>query len=256
MRRVLLIGIGTGDPAFVTMQAIAAINEAEAFFVFDKGDDKAELIAARQAILDRYATRKGASLIAIGNPPRETNAGYREGVDAWHEARAALLREAFHRHVPADGCGAFLVWGDPAIYDSTLRVVTRALAEMDKAPDIEIVPGISSIQILAARHKIGLNDIGEPILVTTGRQLREQGLPAPGVSVVVMLDGDLACREFLGQGLTIYWGAALGGPDERLIAGPLDGVIGEIEAARTKLREQHGWVMDTYLLRRTVRPEK
>jgi precorrin-6A synthase len=237
------------------MQAIAAINEADAFFVFDKGDDKTELIAVRQAILDRYATRKDAALIAIGNPPRETKAGYREGVDAWHEARAALLRAAFHRHVSTDGCGAFLVWGDPAIYDSTLRVVTRALAGMDAAPDIEIVPGISSIQILAARHKIGLNEIGEPILVTTGRQLREQGLPAHGVNVVVMLDGDLACREFLGQGLTIYWGAALGGPDECLIAGPLDDVIGEIVEARAKLREQHGWVMDTYLLRHTAPPE-
>jgi precorrin-6A synthase len=256
VKRVLLIGIGTGDPAFVTMQAIAAINEADAFFVFDKGDDKAGLIAVRQAILDRYATRKDAALIAIGNPPRETNAGYREGVDAWHEARAALLREAFRGHVPADGCGAFLVWGDPAIYDSTLRVVTRALAGMDQAPGIEIIPGISSIQILAARHKIGLNDIGEPILVTTGRQLREQGLPESGVSVVVMLDSDLACRQFLGHGLTIYWGAALGGPDECLIAGPLDNVIGQIVDARTKLREQHGWVMDTYLLRHTVRPEK
>ncbi|MDO9382996.1 MAG: precorrin-6A synthase (deacetylating) [Hyphomicrobiaceae bacterium] len=255
MRRILLIGIGTGDPAFVTMQAVTAINAADAFFVFDKGDDKAELIAVRQAILDRYATRKDVSLIAIGNPPRETNARYLEGVDAWHEARAVLLREAFHRHVPADGCGAFLVWGDPAIYDSTLRVVTRALAGMDDAPEIEIVPGISSIQILAARHRIGLNDIGEPILVTTGRQLREQGMPAPGVSVVVMLDGELACRELLGQGLTIYWGAALGGPDERLIAGALDDVIGDIVEARAKLRKQYGWVMDTYLLRRPAEPK-
>ena len=53
MRRILLIGIGTGDPDFVTMQAVAALNEATAFFAFDKGDEKAGLIAARKAICDR-----------------------------------------------------------------------------------------------------------------------------------------------------------------------------------------------------------
>ena len=250
MRRLLLIGVGTGDPSFVTMQAIAALNAADVFFVFDKGEEKAELVAVRKAICDRYVTRD-YRLVAIANPPREEEGGYREGVDAWHEARAALLREALAEYVPDGGCGAFLVWGDPAIYDSTLRVVNRALAGSVLQAEIEIIPGISSVQILAARHKIGLNEIGAPVHITTGRQLKAHGLPEPGVSVVVMLDGDLACRDFLGQGLTIYWGAALGSADEVLVAGPLDDVIGDINAARARLKVAHGWVMDTYLLRRT-----
>lgn len=250
MRRLLLIGIGTGDPAFVTMQAIAALNEARVFFAFDKGEEKDELIAVRKAICARYITQPGYRFVTIENPPRSVSEGYRSGVEAWHQARAERVLDAVTANVPEGACGAFLVWGDPALYDSTLRVVSRAVDDGGLQLAVDIIPGISSIQILAARHKIGLNDIGEPVIITTGRQLREQGLPAPGVSVVVMLDGDLACREFVGSDLRIYWGANLGGPDEVLIAGPLDEVIGEIATARSALKAKRGWVMDTYLLRR------
>ena len=55
-----------------------------------------------------------------------------------------------------------------------------------------MVPGISSLQLLAARHRIVLNGVGGPIQITTGRRLVEEYDPALG-DVVVMLDGDLAC---------------------------------------------------------------
>jgi precorrin-6A synthase len=249
VRRVLLIGIGTGDPAFLTMQAVDALNAAQVFFVFDKGEEKHELIAVRKAICDRYVRAPATRFVAIDNPPRDSSGDYREGVDAWHQARAERLREALRTHIPEGGCGAFLVWGDPALYDSTLRVVDRALAGTDLAVEVEIIPGIGSVQVLTARHKIGLNEIGAPVHITTGRRLLVDGLPPRGVSTVVMLDGDLAARAFLGRGMMIYWGAALGGADETLIAGPLDAVIDDIVTARAALRAKHGWVMDTYLLR-------
>ncbi len=249
MRRLLLIGIGTGDPAFVTMQAVAALNAAQVFFVFDKGEEKDELIAVRKAICARYISKPDYRFVAIENPPRDASGDYHAGVEAWHQARAERLRDALRTHIPDDGCGAFLVWGDPALYDSTLRVVTRALSGSDLAVEVEIIPGIGSVQILTARHKIGLNEIGAPVHITTGRRLKADGLPPRGVSTVVMLDGDLAAGEFLGRDLTIYWGAALGGPDETLIAGALDKVVDDIRAARAALKAKHGWVMDTYLLR-------
>lgn len=246
----MLIGIGTGDPAFVTMQAAVALNSARVFFAFDKGEEKDELIAVRKAICARYISGSDYRFVTIENPPRDAAGGYMAGVDAWHQARAERLRAAIVAEIADGECGGILVWGDPAFYDSTLRVVRRALAAGDLDVDIEVIPGISSIQILAARHKIGLNEIGQPIHITTGRQLAAHGPPDAGVSVVVMLDGDLACRAFTGQGLTIHWGAALGSADEALIAGPLDDVIDDIVACRSALKAKHGWVMDTYLLRR------
>ena len=58
---------------------------------------------------------------------------------------------------------------------------------------VEVFPGISSIQLLAARHRMILNIVGGPIHVTTGRRLLAEFTPALG-TVVVMLDGDLDLR--------------------------------------------------------------
>ena len=51
----------------------------------------------------------------------------------------------------------------------------------------DVIPGITAVQALTARHRIPLNDVGEPVLITTGRQLRNDELTG---SAVVMLDGE------------------------------------------------------------------
>ncbi len=116
--------------------------------------------------------------------------------------------------------------------------------------ELTVIPGISSLQLLAARHRIVLNRIGQPIHVTTGRRLAADYSPALG-DVLVMLDGDLSCSALIDDhpGLQIYWGAQLGLPDESLISGRLADVIDAIGRARSAIRAQRGWVMDTYLLR-------
>ncbi len=118
--------------------------------------------------------------------------------------------------------------------------------------DLRVVPGISSLQLLAAAHKIVLNQIGQPVHVTTGRRLLEEYTAELG-DVLVMLDGGLACADLvpLHPDLTIYWGAQLGLTDERLVAGRLADVIEDIARERERIREDRGWVLDTYLLRRS-----
>jgi precorrin-6A synthase len=162
----------------------------------------------------------------------------------WHERRAALLAEAFAAH---DGVGAILVWGDPALYDSTLRMIERVAA---RAPlDYEVIPGITSAQALAARHRMVLHEIGEPVHITTGRRLREEGM-APDGSTLVMLDGETSFTGVPGDNVHIWWAAYLGMPDEELIEGPLRVVEDRIIQRRNQLREAKGWIMDIYLLRR------
>ena len=113
-----------------------------------------------------------------------------------------------------------------------------------------MIPGISSLQLLAARHKIILNRIGTSIHVTTGRRLVAEFAPELG-DVVVMLDGDLACSALAADhpDLQIFWGAQLGLPDEQLVAGRLADVLAQIREVRSDIRAARGWVMDTYLLR-------
>jgi precorrin-6A synthase len=250
VRKLLVIGIGAGDPEHVTAQAIRALNAADVFFVVEKGQERHDLVDLRREICERYVESPSYRTVELRDPERDrTSAAYGEAVAAWRHARAELWEAAIRDELREDECGAFLVWGDPALYDSTLAVVEEILARGAIELDYEVVPGISSVQALAARHRIALNRIGRPIVITTGRRLSE-GLHDEADDVVVMLDARCAFRRLAGQPVDIYWGAYIGTPDELLVAGDVAEVADEIERVRAEARERKGWIMDTYLLRR------
>ena len=255
VRHLYVIGIGAGDPEQITVQAISALNRVDVFFVADKGPSKDDLVALRTEICRRYLTEKPYRIVEVQDPERDrtqrvaTEPGYQAAVVDWHERRAVAYEQAMLAELAPGQNPGFLVWGDPALYDSTIRIVERLSARGALDFDYTVIPAISSVQALAAAHRLVLNRIGEPIHITTGRRLRD-GLPAGLDNVVVMLDGELVCRTFTEPGLEIYWGAYLGTPDELLVAGPLAEVIGEIERVRSAARARRGWIMDTYLLRR------
>lgn len=249
MRNILIIGIGAGNPEHMTIEAIEALNRADILFIPDKGEEKAALRALREAICARFIRNPGYRTVPVDIPRRaEAGNDYHGVVDDWHERIAARYRALFKAELQDGQTGALLVWGDPALYDSTLRIMERVSAS-GFALDWQVYPGISSVQVLAARHRIPLNTIGAPILITTGRRLAA-GFPADQDSVVVMLDGEQTFGKIDPAGLDIYWGAYLGTPDEILRAGPLAELSAEIAEARAQARARHGWIMDTYLLRR------
>ena len=250
MRKLLLIGIGAGDPEYVTAQAIRALNEVDVFFVVEKGDEKHDLVDLRREICERYIEQPSYRTVELRDPERDrTSPAYGDAVAAWRHARAELYEATMRAELGPDRCGAFLVWGDPALYDSTLAIVEEILARGELEFEYEVVPGISSVQALAARHRIALNRVGRPIHITTGRRLAE-GLHDDADDIVVMLDAGCSFRRFADQPFDIYWGAYVGTPDEILIAGAVAHVVDEIERARAEARERKGWIMDTYVLRR------
>ena len=242
MRLIHVIGIGAGDPDYLTVQAITALNDTAVFFAMDKGEAKSDLLALRHEICARFITSPGYRFVELADPVRAAG-DYQQAVAEWHSARARLWANAIESELDADGVGAFLAWGDPSLYDSTLRILDEVARHVDLRYDV--IPGITAVQALTARHRIPLNDVGEPVLITTGRQLRAQGLSG---SAVVMLDGDCA---FLGcpPQTRIWWGAYLGTPDELLVAGTVGEVGQRIAEMRAAARQSHGWIMDTYLLR-------
>jgi precorrin-6A synthase len=242
-RRIHVIGIGAGDPDYVTAQAVAALNDTEVFFAMDKGESKDDLVALRREVCERFIREPGYRFVELPDPPRARQGDYRQAVADWHAARADVWAQALANELADDGVGAFLAWGDPSLYDSTLRILDMVAGRIDLVHDV--IPGITAIQALTARHRIPLNDVGEPVLITTGRRLREEGLAG---AAVVMLDGDCA---FLGcpPETRIWWGAYLGTPNELLVAGTVGDAGEHIAAIRAEARERHGWIMDTYLLR-------
>jgi precorrin-6A synthase len=250
MRRLLVIGIGVGDPGYVTVQAVEALNEVDVFFVLDKGPATDDLTAARREICERFIGHDRYRTVTVTDPPRDRRAAdYAGAVDDWRDERAARLERAIAAELPDGGVGGFLVWGDPSLYDGTLRVVEAILARGGLELEYEVVPGVSTIHALAARHRVTLNRVAGAVHVTTGRRLAA-GFPADADDVVVMLDTELVCATLPERDLDIYWGAYLGTKDEILVSGRLGDVIGDIERARREARERKGWIMDAYLLRR------
>jgi len=62
MKKILIIGIGAGDPDYVTMQAVNALNQVDVFFLLDKGASKAKLIELRKEICRRVHQGRQAPL--------------------------------------------------------------------------------------------------------------------------------------------------------------------------------------------------
>ncbi len=247
MLSLSLIGIGCGDREQLTRAAIQAINAADLILIPRKGTAKSDLADLRRTICADVLTNQTTRIAEFDLPVRDAGeADYRRGVDDWHDAVAAAWSGTIASHLGGDGKVALLVWGDPSLYDSSLRIARR----LDPLPKIEVVPGITSIQALCAAHALPLNDIGEPFLVTTGRRLREGGWPQGVDTVVVMLDGGTAFQSLDPAGLHIWWGAYLGMPDQIVMSGVLAEVGPRIVAARQEARERHGWIMDSYILKR------
>ncbi|MFT9015147.1 MAG: threonine-phosphate decarboxylase CobD [Acetobacter sp.] len=306
---LVLVGIGTGNPEHLTLQAVRTLNTADLILIPRKGDDKADLAELRHAICAQVVTNPATRIVTFDMPRRDTaTPDYRQSVDHWHDAIAQAWQAAISANLPPahwpeeqpedrpdnwsydrpcdwpdnqrndlptqppspppagpsvrspaqapanrsgnTGTIALLVWGDPALYDSTLRIAARLT---QRPRTVRSIPGIMSLNMLAAAHGIALNDIGAPFLVTTGRQLRDHGWPPGTDTVVVMLDGDCSFRHIPAAGVTIYWGAYVGMAEQILCSGPLAQAGPGIVATRAEARARHGWIMDIYLLRRAPR---
>ncbi|HJQ04288.1 MAG TPA: precorrin-6A synthase (deacetylating) [Nocardioides sp.] len=233
MIRVLGIGMG---PQHVTPEVANALRGCDYVLAASKREED-ELLAVRRAICEEH----GVELVAVRDPERDRepvgDGGYVTAVADWHQARVAAYRAVLDER---PGTVGFLVWGDPALYDSTIRIVESLGEEYD------VLPGISAPQALAARHRIVLHAVGAPVHVTTARRLRGD-IAAGQTNLVVMLGRSLELDGL--EDWSIWWGANLGTPSEELVAGRVGDVLGELDAARARAKAAAGWVMDVYLLR-------
>ena len=249
MRKISVIGIGAGNPEHMTVQAINALNRADVLLIPVKGDEKAFLADIRREICDRFLTNPACRILDYAVPVRRADGAYEEGVNDWHRAIAAVYERTLTDEVGEGETLGLLVWGDPMLYDSTLRIVDHVRAAGRVSFEMDVIPGITSVQALCASHGIALNRIGLPVEITTGRRL-SQGWPEAARDVLVMLDGVQAFRTVEDPQAEIWWGAYLGTPQEILLSGPLAEMAETIAETRHKAREKHGWIMDTYLIRR------
>jgi len=228
---IRVIGFGMG-PDQVTPEAAAALRGCDYVIAADKGheDDK---LAVRRAI----CAGAGVELVVLVDPERDRSGDYAAGVRAWHEARVAAYRAVLEER---GGTAGLLVWGDPSLYDSTIRVVERL------TDDFTVVPGISAPQQLAAAHRMVLHEVGQPVLVTTERRLPE-AVAGGATNIVVMLTSGFSPVGV--DDWQVWWGANLGTSSARIASGRVGEVADTIRRVRAEARAVAGWVMDIYLLR-------
>ncbi|MGK4579018.1 precorrin-6A synthase (deacetylating) [Kitasatospora sp. HPMI-4] len=251
MRQIIVIGIGAGDPDHLTLQAVKAIARTDVFLLLDKNEQRQDLIRLRRKMIEDHA-RPGHRIVQAPDPERDrTTEAYAEAVDDWRHRRAGLVERLVTEQVGPEETCALLVWGDPSLYDSVIAVLDQVLADGRTTFGYEVVPGVSSVSALAARHRTTLTRVGRPLHITTGRRLAAEGFPADSQDTVVMLDGQAAFTGLDPEGVHIHYGAYLGTPDEILAAGPLGETAPRIAELRRQARARKGWIMDTYLLRRT-----
>jgi precorrin-6A synthase len=216
----------------------------------DKGASKEELVAFRRELCRRYIKDRRYRFVDGDSPEWQRGSpDYDATIANLNRDKQAVFERLIAEGLEDGECGAFLVWGDPALYDSTIRIIEAIVRSGVHAIDYKVIPGITAAQALAAKHKVALNGIGRAVEITTGRRIAE-GFPDHSDSVVVMLDAGDGYKRFVDQDIDIFWGAYIGMPDEVLIAGKLKDVAGEIERIRTEARRANGWIMDTYLMRR------
>lgn len=241
MQELFLIGIGTGNPDHVTDEARRVMRRADLVLIPRKGPGKGDLADLRREIC-AGVLGADAPVAEFDLPRRGTGTDYLGEVDAWHDA----IAKAWTGAAGTAGRVALLIWGDPSLYDSSLRIAAR----LEPAPKVTVVPGITALQALTAAHAIPVNEIGAPFVVTTGRRLREEGFPEGVDTAAVMLDGTCSFQSLDAQGFHIWWGGFLGMENQVLEAGPLAEAGPRIIETRARARAAHGWIMDIYLLRR------
>jgi precorrin-6A synthase len=236
--KIFVLGVGMG-PRHVTPEVSAALRSCDYVIAAGKDLDNG-LRAMRHAI----ASSHGVPVVEVPDPPRDPGSPFHyEGTAAdWHGARVDAYEPILRSRA---GTAGFLVWGDPALYDSTTLIASLLAARV--GADYEVLPGISAPQLLAARHKIVLHEVGRPLHITTGRRFRE-AVEAGQENILVML-----LRSLDLDGLddwSLWWGANLGTESEELVAGRVADVRPSVAEARDRARAAAGWVLDICLLRR------
>ncbi|SFL34085.1 precorrin-6A synthase (deacetylating) [Shimia haliotis] len=245
-----LVGIGSGNPDHLTRQAVQRLETADVILLPRKGAEKTDLADLRRMVAGEILSTS-PKIVEFDYPVRDANTPkYLDGVNTWHDALAGIWQDLISRHLPSDGHVALMVWGDPSLYDSTLRIADRLVARGLQLK-VDVIPGITSLQMLTAAHAIPLNTLGAPVLITTGRKLRDDGWPADADTVAVMLDGECSFTHLDPTGIDIWWGAYVGMPQQVLKSGALANLSEEIVATRAKARAESGWIMDIYLLRKS-----
>jgi precorrin-6A synthase len=241
-RKVLIVGIGAGNPDFVTVQAINVRGHVTLFFIPDQGGDK----GPDKMMKDPARLRAEIVELYVRNRPFRTTT-YREPHKDGGGALAGDLRHAglSFEELDASECGAFLVWSGFSLIETLARILQRLRSSGDFELDYEVIPGSSDIQVLTTAHKVALCNVGRSIPTATGRSLAG-GFPNNADTIVFMQPAVLA-PDTVGGHNDVHWTLYAGMPDDMLVSGRLLEIVGGLEQVRKEALDGKGWIVEAML---------
>lgn len=172
--RLSVIGIGPGDPELLTLKAVRIIKESPVLCV-PKGREEGSSLAL--SIVEKAVSLEGKEIIEAHFPMRKTkgkqsavsaqrSANHDPALDAkWNETAGAIVTQ-----LNKGKDVAFLTLGDPTIY-STFFYLYDKLLDLHPGLNIEIIPGVSSINASAAMANISLGLGNERIAILPANYL-------------------------------------------------------------------------------------
>ena len=168
------VGVGPGDPEYMTLKAVRLIRENEVIAV--PGEKAEETVAYRIAV-QAVPELAQKTLVPVSMPMTHDRAELERSHDRAADTVEAYLKEG--KHV------VFLTLGDPTVYSTYLYVQKRILARGYRA---ELVSGITSFCAAAARAGVSLAEWSEQLHILPAVHRLESELELPG-NYVLMKSG-------------------------------------------------------------------
>jgi precorrin-2/cobalt-factor-2 C20-methyltransferase len=158
MGRLYAVGVGPGDPELLTLKAYHVLSQVPVIFV-PKKTEQSESIA--ESIIGNLVPEIEAKIVALVLPMLRDKQRLKE---YWHQAADTI----WHYLKEGKDC-AFVNVGDPLLYGTFIHI-WETLQNIHPEIEVEVIPGISSINAAAARTVIPLASDDECIAIISGNR--------------------------------------------------------------------------------------